>query len=183
MTNIVQDLHSDHVNFSRVLPLLARETAKLGSEEDPDFLLMLDIMDYFDNYADLVHHAGEDIVFDYYRDRHHDLDAELDALIRQHKELKALTRSLYQALDDINSQGIVSKDRLREQLESYLQIQNEHMDVEERAVYPRLAETLIPADLARIESRLPIRRDPLFGHAVQDEYGNLYRRIREEALD
>lgn len=179
MPNIIDELQQDHVNFSKVLSILSRQAELLNRDQDPDYLLMLDIADYFDNYADLLHHPSEDVLFEFFLGRYGALDEEIETLTAQHKTLKGLTQSLYQALDDINKQTVTPKGRLEQLLTRYLEEQKAHMDLEESTVYPLLRQRMTTEDLAEIDPLLPTRVDPLFGSAIKNEYDQLYRRIAE----
>lgn len=177
MPNLIDELQRDHANFGKVLSILSQQADLLSQDRDPDYVLMLDIADYFDNYADLIHHPIEDMVFEFYRARYDHLGDEIEALSRQHKDLKALTQSLYQALDDINKQVVTPKDRLEQLLGRYLDGQGAHMRAEETRVYPALRQRLTATDFSELEPLLPARVDPLFGPAIREEYDQLYQRI------
>lgn len=177
MPNLIDELQSDHANFGRVLSILGQQAELLSQDRDPDYVLMLDIADYFDNYADLIHHPTEDVLFEFYRARYGHLGEEIEALTRQHKRLKGLTQALYQALDDINKQVVTPKDRVEQLLARYLDEQRAHMKAEETMVYPALRQRLTPGDLSELEPLLPARVDPLFGPAIREEYDQLYERI------
>jgi hemerythrin-like domain-containing protein len=61
--NPVDIWHAEHARFGRLLDLLEREAGRLESGQDPDYQLMLDIVDYLNDYPEKFHHPREDIAF------------------------------------------------------------------------------------------------------------------------
>lgn len=180
MQTLIEQLHTDHVNFARLLYLLDQQLALLRDDDTPDFLLMRDIVDYFASYSDLFHHPGEDVLFAAYDQRREDLREVIASLRREHATLNQETRTLLDTLDDIEG-GIVSKLDLERQLGGYLMQQTRHMDVEETQVYPLLERVFSHSELEAIEQDLPKFQDPVFGNETQLKYQALYERILNEA--
>ena len=66
MYNIIDQLHLDHINVSKVLNLLTQQYEIMQTDEAPDYILISDILDYFHNYPDYIHHPKENAVFEEY---------------------------------------------------------------------------------------------------------------------
>lgn len=63
MSNLVEQIHQDHVNVSKVLDLIEAEVGRARDEQAPDLELLEDAMRYMVNYSDLIHHPKEDSMF------------------------------------------------------------------------------------------------------------------------
>lgn len=180
MPTIIDALHTDHLNFSRLLDLLTRQVAVLKEGDPPDFELMLDAVDYLQNYADLYHNPCEDLIFLFFLQRSDAGRKEIDELRRQHQALWESTNRLRVAIDGVLHGDIVPRSDFIEQIVTYLTEQREHIDEEEGYVLPLLREALSPDDWDQLARTLPFRHDPLFGPSVEEQYRALYTRILAE---
>ena len=62
MHEILKSLHEDHVNLMRLLTLVRRGLRDEPTHDgDVDYNLILDVLDYIENYADAIHHMRERI--------------------------------------------------------------------------------------------------------------------------
>ncbi len=182
MYSIIESLHTDHVNFSRLLALLDQQEALLRDGELPDFEMMLDTIDYLQNYADLYHHPREDLIFRFFQERSDVAHEAIDELRRQHRVLWESTNRLRHAIDGILHGEIVPKSDFVEQLASYSSEQREHLNEEEGYILPLLKQAFSPVDWEELNRSLPFRADPLFGPSVEQQYRALYTRIVSEPV-
>lgn len=177
MHHIIDALHTDHVNFSRLLRLLERQAEILRAGDLPDFEIMFDTIDYLQDYADLYHHPREDLIFGYYLERSDVAREQVHELSRQHRSLWEHTNRLRQTIDGILHGEIVPRAEFIEKITEYVEKQKEHLNTEEGYILPMLEEALGPADWGELLRLLPSRPDPLFGPSVDQQYGALYTRI------
>jgi len=177
MADIMAELRRDHANFTRLLDLLEQELATLGEGGTPDFELMLDMVDYIENYPDMIHHPREDLIFSYYLERHDEKADAVKAMMREHRDLKAMTDELNEEIDGLLHDAIVPRERLARQLREFIRVQRRHLEREEADLFPLVERRLDPGDWERIEAVLPDKDDPLFGKHVKDQYAGLYERI------
>ena len=63
MSDVIRQLHRDHMNMGWLLRLLDQQIAALDSTSTPDYALLEDVMHYMIHYADEYHHAKEDLLF------------------------------------------------------------------------------------------------------------------------
>jgi hemerythrin-like domain-containing protein len=174
---VIDDLHQDHINISRVLDLLEQQLARMKADERPDYFLMSKVVEYIQEYPDTFHHPQEDAIFTVYLESHEKGQDELESLRREHEELSKLTTDLREAVDCMFHGGVVCRDDFVWQVEDYIQRQRAHMDREESEVFPMLEKTLTAADWARVEEIMPNQADPVFGSSLKSQYDTLYRRI------
>ncbi len=98
MTNVIDQLHADHINIAKVIDLLKKQYEEMSGDGSPDFNLMLDILDYIHSYPDYIHHPKENVVFKVYLEHHDDLQETIDHLLKEHQEMGEKTRDL--SIDD-----------------------------------------------------------------------------------
>ncbi len=170
---IMKELRCDHVNIGRLLRLLDVELEKLHSDADFDMELMIDIIDYVENYADLVHHPREDVLYKAYKAKSLEATEIVDGLLKQHEELPILTRAFRELLEEVHIGAlIISRDELFEKARDYVDSQRSHLNTEESLMFPIIVETLDQEDWDALEASMPVPTDPLFDAEV-DRYENL----------
>lgn len=177
MHNIIDALHTDHVNFARLLTLLDQQLAVLKEGGMPDFELMLDTVDYLQNYADLYHHPREDLIFRFFLERSDVAHEAIEELRRQHRSLWESTNRLRLAIDGILHGEIVPRSDFIDQTAVYLAEQQQHLNEEEGYILPLLKQALSDQEWEDLTQTLPFRADPLFGPSVEQQYRALYTRI------
>ena len=177
MYNIIDQLHLDHINVSKVLNLLDQQCQIMQTDEAPDYLLISDILNYFHNYPDRIHHPKENAVFEEFLKHHDEIQDTLHDLMAEHRDMVRMTRDLQDVVDSILDGAMVAKDSLVQQLADFMDRQKRHMDTEEGRVFPLLREKLTSADFQNIDNNLPPKEDPLFGEVVQKQYAALYHHI------
>lgn len=177
MSNVIDQLHADHINIAKVIDLLKKQYEQMNGDGSPDFSLMLDILDYIHSYPDYIHHPRENVVFKVYLEQHDELQETIAELMKEHKEMAERTRDLYEEIDGILNDSMVDKQELKNKIATFIQQQMQHMDTEEGAVFPTLRTVLTPEEFDRIETELPSREDPLFGDVVQKRFEALYEHI------
>ena len=177
MYSIIESLHTDHVNFSRLLILLDRQIDVLKEGGLPDFEMMMDTIDYLQNYADLYHHPREDLIFRFFLERSDVARDSIDELRRQHRALWESTNQLRLVIDGILHGEIVPRSDLVDQVVTYISEQRQHLNEEEGYILPLLKQAFSAEDWEELTRALPFRADPLFGPSVEQQYRALYTRI------
>jgi hemerythrin-like domain-containing protein len=174
---VIDDLHQDHVNISRVLDLLEQQRERLEADQRPDYFLMSKVVEYIQEYPEIFHHPQEDAMFSVYLEGHDEARDEVEALSLEHEELAKLTTELRETVDCLFHGGVVCRDDFLSQLEHFIERQRAHMDREEGRIFPIVKRALSAADWERIEGMIPNQADPVFGASLKSQYDTLYRRI------
>lgn len=175
MSDIMRQLHTDHINVSKLLDLLEQEIEMFHNEETPDYALMLDAMRYMVNYPDLVHHPAEDLIFEKLKRRDPDTGADVDRLTAEHQVLADRSAQFLESLRYIeNETTMVSREAVEAQGVDYISLLRKHMSKEEGQVFPRVHQVLIDDDWQQIGAALKKQEDPVFGKIVTTEYRALY---------
>lgn len=177
---LLQHLKEDHQHIAQVLKVLESELAKYDDDSaEPDLDLVMSVIDYISAYPDAIHHPLEDLLFEKLRDDDR-MSEDERALIRlnvaEHRDIIAATKSLAADIQRIFNDGIVPIERLKQDLNDYVQTQFVHMRREEEKLFP-LAEThLTNTEWQTLQDQSPTANDPLFGQ-LEDQYESLLRYI------
>ena len=177
MKPILDKLHNDHKNFSKLLFFLEKQLQLLKNNRHSDFSLTLDAIKYMKEYPDYVHHPLEDIVFKYFIKHHEEAHDKITELLHEHDEMPKLTETLLEMLEGVLAEVPQNREELCAYLNKYITIQKEHMNQEEAHVYPILNSKLDEQDWVRIDSELANIEDPLFGKNVEKSYQGLLQQI------
>ena len=181
MHRIMAELHQDHIHLSRLLNMLDRHVKVLSSNGDPDFHMMIDIVDYIRNYSDLFHHPKEDKVYAIFKLRSNEGINIVEGLLDEHQQIPTVTLEFQQLLDGaLNGSIIVSRDELSDKISYFIDIQRKHLNTEEEKLFPLINKTLDASDWIELEDLVPVRSDPLFGEYVEECYENLYSTMKKE---
>lgn len=177
MSKCLDELQKDHSNLEKLLNLLTEQLQILEQDDEVDFSLILDIVDYVESYLDLYHHPREDAMFKMYLAKSSSGRAMIDKLMKEHRALAQLTQSLCKLLNGIMHDAVISKETFKQELSAYIQHQKDHLTTEEEKVFPLINKTLTKEDWRQIEKEIPAREDPLFGKQVLEQYETLYARL------
>lgn len=181
MSEIMNQLKTDHRNISRLLDLLDEQLAAVHRETIVDFELMHDIMEYMTHYPDRVHHPMEDLVFQ--RLQRHDPDAGpiLERLEREHRGLAEKGSAFFEALRQVVDGAMVERKEIEAQGKDYVEFLRKHMAYEDAEAFPLAERNLEDEDWVFVATSLAERTDPVFGPIVADQFRELFERINDEA--
>ncbi|BBL75673.1 hemerythrin domain-containing protein [Methylomagnum ishizawai] len=181
MHRLLNELHQDHVNLGRVLRILENQLGLLRAGADADIHVLGEIIDYVQSYPDLVHHPREDVIFAAYRARALPGIDVIERLMAEHRTLLDSTAQLKVSLEQWHCDSPIPREQVAGQIDDYLRLQWEHLNLEEGSIYGMLAEGLGDEDWAGIEAGLPRGSDPLFTDQMRRRYQNIYERVVESA--
>jgi hemerythrin-like domain-containing protein len=179
MTNVLDKLHEDHKNFTKLLNYLEQQLKLLKDCERLDLELILKALQYMKEYPDLVHHPLEDVIFKYFIEHHGKAQNDLKALLQEHSEMPELTNRLIEMIQGALSDLPQNRQELCTNLQTYLVKQKEHLNHEEEHVYPVIRDTMTDQEWQNIDSSLENVSDPLFGKKVVKNYQALLHQVVE----
>jgi hemerythrin-like domain-containing protein len=174
---IMDQLHKDHINYSKLLNLLESYLEKQKAGSDEGYLEMYLIMNYMTRYPDIFHHPYEDIIFDEVLKIDDGLHNEIADLLEQHKKMYDTSKTLLEELDAVVNGHIVEKQKIQELVAEYVSTLRAHMDAEEARVFPMINEKMTKTAWHNILDSLKQVKDPIFGNKVSDEFKILYGQI------
>ncbi|MEJ2175865.1 MAG: hemerythrin domain-containing protein [bacterium] len=181
MSGPTDQWHAEHVNFSQLLALLERQLGRFHEDEHPDYVLMLDIVEYLRHYPDRFHHAREDVAFERLAERDPALRVRINRLLQEHRVIARAGDELLRLLNDVADEAVVPREEVETAVATYLVYYRHHLATEEREIMPRAAALLTPEDWAAVAAAVPAGRDPLFGDAADARYQQLRRLIDLES--
>ena len=179
---VLNELHQDHVNLNKLLAVLSNKLDKLKGGELPNFILMADAVDYISNYADHYHHPREDEMYQFFQDDTNcpELTEAVERCMADHQALKKYSDDLLEAIDCILNDAVVPMATFAAKLESFLDHQAEHLNLEEGTLFPLLDDIITPQQWTELEARLPKADDPLFGELQTERYIELYTELLQD---
>ena len=179
MHNILKQLHSDHINYSKLLTLLKNHISNMQNGDDPDFHEMYSIMKYMVNFPDIFHHPFEEVLFRQFTTSHGEKTELIEKTSYEHRILSELGQKLINELQIVISGNVTSRQLIMDTAEEYLNMMHAHMDTEESKVFPLIDEKLSSEDWALVEAQIEHVKDPIFGDVISREFKQLYEAITE----
>ncbi|MEH6470570.1 MAG: hemerythrin domain-containing protein [Halopseudomonas sp.] len=180
MKQIMSELHQDHQHIGALLTILKNKLATLEVGSRPNFNLMLDVLDYLEDYADGHHHVREDLIFGFMRNHHQETDGLIDQVDREHRELGELTRALRASVEQVLLDGPFSIQDFTKRLRRYIDKQSQHLNLEEGRLLPLIEQLMTPADWQAFSLQAPQRQNPLLDASRHERYQQLYNALIED---
>ena len=181
MTNLIEAWRIDHSYFRRLLALLQKQVDAFQLGNEPNYVLMLDIISYLRDYSDQVHHRGEDVAFACLAGHCPEMELILSRLTQEHRIIAQAGETLRKHLDALLVDTLVPKAQIEVAAATYLVYYGRHIAMEEAEVLPRAEQVLTAADWESVRNAVPQGRDPLFGGGIDDHYKVLRRQIALES--
>ncbi len=177
MSNLIEQIHQDHINVSKILDLIEKEIERASNEEMPNLELLQDAMRYMINYSDLVHHRKEDSMFTRLVRNDPAAAGAVDVLREEHQTLARLSIDFLEIVRDAESGEFILRDEVIKRGTEYVHTLRSHMDAEEVGLLKRAGASLTDADMEEIEAEYANARDPLMEESLQEQFGGLYRSL------
>ena len=174
--DVIQDEHRALSAMLRSMSLLVTQAKREG--HPPDFAVLRAMLFYVDEFPERLHHPKESaLLFPRLRQHCPALAGTLDRLDAEHARGEAAVRQLAHALLAYEVLGAARQTDFEQAMERYINGYLHHMAVEEAEVLPAARRTLADADWAVLDSAFATNRDPLTGHAADEVFKPLFRKI------
>jgi hemerythrin-like domain-containing protein len=177
MSNIIKILLEEHRNIDRLLLVLEHELEVFDRSEEPDYEILRAIIEYFQDYPEDCHHPKEDMVFEKLKMRDPAVASRVGDVEAEHEIETERLRKLVEAIEEILAGREFLRQTFHDVVNDFIKHQRQHMDKEERLLFPAAVQRLRPEDWAAIDARLNDRKDPLFNGAVETKFHALQRTI------
>jgi len=181
MSEIMDQLKTDHRNITRLLNTLERQINVVHDEGVADFDLMHHIMTYMTHYPDHTHHPMEDLVFEKLIGYEEDAEPIVSRLEREHVALAEKGQRFLEMLRHVVDGAMVERDVLENTGRDYVAFLRSHMEIEDSDAFPRAENALTAEDWKHVASGFEARIDPVFGSVVAEEFRELYEYIEQES--
>jgi hemerythrin-like domain-containing protein len=177
MSNIIQILLEEHRNIDKLLLVLERELDVFDRSEEPDYEIFQAVIQYFQDYPENCHHPKEDMVFEKLKARDAAAADRVGDAEADHRVETLRLRRLVEAVEDILAGREFLRQTFHDVVHEFIAHQRQHMDKEERLLFPAALKGLRPEDWADIDARLNDRKDPLFNGVIETKFQALQRTI------
>jgi len=176
MDDLIEELQADHIKFSMVLDLLAEQLEHIQEGKSADYHLMLDAVNYIENYAEFALVPKENAIFKKSSedDSFVDLRGTIKLLRSDNYELKYLARKLHNYINAVLEDSIFEKEKFERRLEACIQHQRDHMHMEEIIVFPLLRKRLSAEQIKNLSVDYKARSSTLISNNISDKYSKLY---------
>lgn len=176
---LMKALRAEHRHMSTVMQLFAAQLDAIEAGELVDPHVVYEIMHYMVSWPDRFHHPREDLIYARVAELDPGSADDVDTLQRDHDSTAKRGRAV---LGDIERwrAGSVDGTAVIKAGRTYIDHIYEHMNVEEKLVFPRIEEVLSLddwRDLAEDDELKAVSRS-VFGPQVQREFRNLARKLR-----
>ena len=176
---LIKALRAEHRHIASVMQLFGEQLKAIEAGELVDTHVVYEIMDYMVTWPDRFHHPREDLIYGRVAELDTGVADSVDSLQRDHD---AMARAGSDVLRNIElwRDGEVAGAALVKSGRAYIDHMYEHMNSEEKVVFPQIESVLSEADwreLALDDQLRPVA-DPVFGSRVQREFRNMARKLR-----
>lgn len=173
MPEVLDRLHKEHADLTRLLDLLDRQLALFTAGKPADYDTISAILQYCQEYPAAVHHPKEDLVYGRLRGRDPALAAEVGDLEEEHRDLAEMTLSLSSLIERALAEEPVNREQVHNLTRDFIHRYRDHIAREELHVFPAARQVLSENDWIEIDGQLGDRDDPLFGEVVADYFQSL----------
>ena len=154
MSNIIKILLEEHRNIDRLLLVLEHELEVFDRSEEPDYEILRAIIEYFQDYPEDCHHPKEDMVFEKLKMRDPAVASRVGDVEAEHEIETERLRKLVEAVEEILAGREFLRQTFHDVVNDFIKHQRQHMDKEERLLFPAAVQRLRPEDWAAIDARL-----------------------------
>jgi hemerythrin-like domain-containing protein len=177
MSNIIQILLEEHRNIDKLLLVLEHELEVFDRSEEPDYEILQAVIQYFQDYPESCHHPKEDMVFEKLKVRDSAAANSIGDVEAEHQVETKRLRRLVEAVEEILTGREFLRQTFHDVVHDFIEHQRQHMDKEERLLFPAAVQGLRPDDWAELDARLNDRKDPLFNGVIETKFQALQRTI------
>lgn len=175
----ITKLQREHSNMWRVQQVMHLQLERLWRGEPTDSALLANAFYYMRKFPSVVHHPKEDMIYEKLLEAGTPLAKEVRHILTQHEELYEIEDELI----DLVLQLPKCRERVLQLGRRYLNIQTEHMETEERLLFPQARKLLTAGDWREVRAHFEALKDPLFGRRVAARFQSLYDYLLREAAD
>lgn len=178
---LMKALRAEHRHMATVMQLFRDQLKALDAGEYVDGHVLFEIMDYMVTWPDRYHHPREDLVYCRVAELDPRAADEVDSLQRDHDQTASRGRELLKHIEDWRD-GAVGSETIVKQGRAYIDHIHEHMNIEEKVVFPHIESILTLEDWRELaeDDQLRAVADPVFGPRVQREFRNMARKMRRQ---
>ena len=177
MPKIIDILLEEHQNIEKLLLVLEHELEIFDRSDRPDYEILQTIIQYFQDYPETCHHPKEEMIFEKLKARDAAAAKRLGDVEAEHEVESRRLRSFARAVDSILADQEFLRESFHLAVHDFIEHQRQHLQKEERLLFPAAIKALRREDWAEIDARLDDRKDPLFNSVVEEKFHDLQKTI------
>lgn len=181
MHQVMTRLAQDHARLTQILNMLEGLLDRFHEGLEPDYELMNELLEYMDNYADIVHHPTEDLIFQRANERDGGQHDVFDVLMRQHAGLSQVTKRFRKSIEGILNEEVLLREDVEANGRELVATNRAHLMLEESDAFPLAMQVLKKKDWKEIAAAAPAAEDPVFGNPDPQRFKALYKQLHEQA--
>lgn len=176
---MIERIRREHGYMVRLIAILRHKLNQLKDERPVNYAVLREIVDYLATHSERVHHPKEDILYHYYQS-HYGQHHKIDDLEHDHQALSEKTHDFLQTVDMVLQDAVIPQQVFIDQLESFLNMQKQHLEMEEKQVFPYLMDVFTVEDWQAVEAQWSVcEDDPVFGETIAEQNQQLAERIHQ----
>jgi hemerythrin-like domain-containing protein len=177
MPKIIDILLEEHQNIEKLLLVLEHELEIFDRSGRPDYEILQTIIQYFQDYPESCHHPKEEMIFERLKARDPAAARNFGDVEAEHQLETRRLRNFARAVEYILADQEFLRETFHLAVHDFIDHQRQHLNKEERLLFPAAVKALRSEDWAEIDARLDDRKDPLFDAVVEEKFHNLQRTI------
>jgi hemerythrin-like domain-containing protein len=177
MPRIINILLEQHRNIQTLLLVLEHELEVFDHTGHPDYEILQAIIQYFQDYPESCHHPKEEAIFAKLRARDPAAAGRFGDVEAEHEVETRRLRNFARAVDYILADQEFLRETFHLAVHDFIDHQRQHLEKEERLLFPAAMKALRPEDWLELARRLDHRKDPLFDGVVEAKFRNLQQTI------
>lgn len=176
---LMKALRAEHRHMATVMQLFAEQLEAIERGELVDTHVVYEIMHYMVTWPDRFHHPREDLIYARVAEVDPRTADDVDTLQRDHDRTASRGRAVLRDIERWRLGEVTGEVVIRSGRE-YIDHINEHMNAEEKLVFPRIEKTLKAQDWQDLaqDDELKAVTASVFGPRVQREFRNMTRKLR-----
>lgn len=163
--------------MAALVKALEWQISEFAAGRSPDYDVIRSALDYFLSFPEIYHHPKEDLIFTRLKERAPDVIERIGDLRREHETLAARSREFSSGLRTVLDEAYVPREAFVRWGQAFIDLQNQHMHMEEGEFFPAALQHLTSADWRELEEQMTTPDDPLFGEHVGERFEALRRSI------
>jgi len=177
MTDVIRILQREHASIETLIKSLEWQLAEFERGETPDYDVIKEIINYFLSFPDIYHHPKEDIIFAQLKSADRESASLVGDLRHDHEQLTVRTREFADGIHAVLEEAQVPRESLLRWGRRFIELQRQHMDMEETVFFPTAKKVLKAEDWQIINSEINKHDDPLVDDKVKEHFEALCQKI------
>jgi hemerythrin-like domain-containing protein len=173
MKRIIESLQDEYRSIEKLLLVLEQELGIFARCERPDYEIVRGIISYFQDYPTRCHHPKEVLIFDKLKRRDPSAARMIGDFEAEHREEAARLTNFAQLVESIRTDHDLARRVFISAGRGFIDNQRQHIEREERLLFPTAVKSLQSEDWAEIDRQLNDWTNPLFNGKIEEKFRSM----------